>query len=123
MPNYRIPEQQRRFAKRMRSDQTAAETRLWHEIRAGRLNGWKFKRQVPIGRYIVDFVCFEARLIVEVDGPVHDRPENRLHDAGRDADLRREGFRILRFNADIAPGRMLDDIAAALEGPPLPTPG
>ncbi len=104
------------------ANQTALEARLWHEIRAKRLDGWKFRRQVPIKDYVADFVCFEARLIVEVDGPLHKEPENRLRDAERDAVLRREGFRVLRFDSDIALGRMVDDIRRVLKAPPLPTP-
>ena len=59
MPLHRVPEEQRRFAKKLRREQTALEARFWHEIRANRLNGWKFRRQAPIGPYVSDFVCFE----------------------------------------------------------------
>jgi very-short-patch-repair endonuclease len=121
MPKYRVPDEQRDFAKKLRREQTALETRLWHEIRAKRLDDWKFRRQVPIGPYVVDFVCFEARLIVEADGPLHRQAENRMHDARRDAVLQERGFRILRFDADVALGRMVEDIRLALSFPPLPT--
>jgi very-short-patch-repair endonuclease len=121
MPKYRVPDEQRDFAKKLRREQTALETRLWHEIRAKRLDDWKFRRQVPIGPYVVDFVCFEARLIVEVDGPLHRQAENRMRDAKRDAVLKERGFRILRFDADVALGRMVEDIRRALRSPPLPT--
>jgi very-short-patch-repair endonuclease len=96
--------------------------RLWHELRAKRLDGWKFKRQVPIEGYVADFACFEARLIVEVDGPLHQRPEQMLKDAERDAVLRRHRFRILRFDGDAALGRMVADIRAALAEYPSPDP-
>ena len=59
-------------ARRMRTDATDAERLLWREQRAGRLFGSKFKRQQPLGNYIVDFVCFESKLVVEVDGGQHD---------------------------------------------------
>jgi len=121
MPQHRISEQQRALAKRLRRDETALENRLWHEVRASRFEGWKFKRQVPIEQYVADFVCFEARLIVEVDGPLHERTGNRLHDGRRDAALRRQGFRTLRFKADMALGRVLEEIRQALRTPPLPT--
>ncbi len=121
MPKYCVPEEQRDFAKKLRREQTALEARLWHEIRGKRLDDWKFRRQVPIGPYVVDFVCFEARLIVEVDGPLHQQAENRMHDAKRDAALKERGFRILRFDADVALGRMVEDIRSALSAPPLPT--
>jgi very-short-patch-repair endonuclease len=78
----------------MRSDATPAEARLWARLRAGRLEGLKFRRQVPIGNAIVDFVCFERQLVVELDGVQHDWSSR---DAARDAELRRRGFRVLRF--------------------------
>ena len=58
-------------AKRLRTDSTDAERLLWSRLRAHRLLGWKFKRQQPMGRYIVDFVCFDAKLVVELDGGQH----------------------------------------------------
>lgn len=68
MPHRDKPPSHRAFARRMRADATKAENMLWQALRGGRLEGLKFKRQVPIEGYIVDFACFEARLIVEVDG-------------------------------------------------------
>ena len=61
----------RKQAKRLRASQTEAEQRLWYYLRAHRFMGLKFKRQKPLGRYIVDFVCHERRLVVEVDGGQH----------------------------------------------------
>ncbi len=58
-------------ARKLRTNSTDAELRLWQYLRANRLNGHKFKRQQPLGSYIVDFVCFEARLIIEADGAQH----------------------------------------------------
>ncbi len=58
-------------AKRLRTDSTDAERLMWSRLRTHRLLGWKFKRQQPIGGYIVDFVCFDAKLVVEVDGGQH----------------------------------------------------
>ena len=83
----------------MRSLPTDAEAALWSLLRAKRLGGFKFRRQVQIGRYIVDFVCFERRLIIEADGSQHaDSPTDRA----RDAWLQNEGFEILRFwNNDV----------------------
>ena len=83
----------------MRSNATDAERQLWYLLRAHRLHGLKFRRQVPIEGYIVDFVCFEARLIVEADGGQH--AEN-ASDAERDRRLATAGFLTLRFwNTDI----------------------
>ncbi|MGH8121440.1 MAG: endonuclease domain-containing protein [Rudaea sp.] len=81
------------FAKGMRRGPTDAEAALWRKVRAGRLGGFKFKRQHSIGSYIVDFVCFERRLILEVDGGQHERST----DAKRTDWLEEQGFRVLRF--------------------------
>jgi very-short-patch-repair endonuclease len=78
----------------MRADSTKAENMLWQAIRNKQLEGFRFKRQVPIENYIVDFVCFEARLIIEVDGSQHAESER---DKVRDLALSSAGFRILRF--------------------------
>ena len=100
MKSFTPSPQQRRFAKDLRSNQTTIEDHMWRSLRAGRLDGWKFKRQVPMRRYILDFVCFERRLIVEVDGPVHERELQKATDAARDDWLRGEGFSILRVTGD-----------------------
>jgi very-short-patch-repair endonuclease len=122
MPKHRVSDAHRSFAKKLRREQTRLEARVWHELRAERLDGWKFKRQVPIEGYIVDFVCFEARLIVEMDGPLHLRSEQQSKDERRDAVFRDQGFRILRFSDEVALGRVVDGIRRALSSPPLPTP-
>lgn len=111
----------RSLAKRMRGSQTDAERCLWSMLRAKRLAEWKFKRQEQIGDYIVDFVCFRARLIVEADGSQH--AENS-EDQRRDAYLAGQDFRVLRFwNNDILidPEGVGTAILAALETP-LPNP-
>ncbi|UVI38872.1 endonuclease domain-containing protein [Qipengyuania spongiae] len=87
------------LAKRMRHQPTETEARLWSVLRAGRMAGAKFKRQEQIGDFIVDFVCFKARLIIEADGSQHLDSEA---DKARDARLGSQGFRILRFwNNDV----------------------
>ena len=78
----------------MRHGPTPQEDKLWRRLRGRRFAAHKFRRQVPIGAYIVDFVCFEARVIVEVDGAQH---AESPHDRQRDAWLSAEGFRVLRF--------------------------
>jgi very-short-patch-repair endonuclease len=83
------------FAKRMRRTSTEAEARLWWYLRAARLRGLKFRRQQPIGDYIVDFICFERKLIVEVDGSQHVDTIER--DDARTAWLESVGFTVLRF--------------------------
>ena len=108
------------IAKALRKRMTDAERSLWKHLRAHRLQGTKFKRQQPIGCYIVDFVCFEARLVVEVDGGQHQASEA---DQVRDSWLRAQGFKVLRFWNDEAlaqPIVVLERIMSFL--PPLPNP-
>jgi very-short-patch-repair endonuclease len=84
---------------RIRSDMTDAERKLWSILRNRKLSGHKFRRQVPIGPYVADFLCFEARLIVEADGRQH---AEAASDAKRDAWLGEQGFTVIRFwNNDI----------------------
>jgi very-short-patch-repair endonuclease len=82
-------------ARELRNNSTDAERVLWSQFRLWRLDGYKFRRQQPLGRYIVDFVCLEKRVVVEVDGGQH--AEQATLDAERDRWLRREGFVVLRF--------------------------
>ncbi|HEV2530114.1 endonuclease domain-containing protein [Phenylobacterium sp.] len=82
-------------ARRLRRDQTDAEARLWDALRGGRLEGWKWRRQAPVGVFIVDFLCLEAGLGVELDGGVHAERADR--DARRDAYLSQRGLTVLRF--------------------------
>ena len=87
-------------ARELRRNQTDAELRLWGYLRARRLLGAKFRRQVPIGRYIVDFLCKELGLIVEADGGQH--TEQEIYDARRTAWLEAQGYTVIRFwNVDI----------------------
>jgi very-short-patch-repair endonuclease len=88
---------QREFSRALRNQATDAERCLWHFLRAQNLRGRKFRRQAVIGAYIVDFVCFTDKLIVELDGPQHLDPEAVEHDRGRTAWLATRGFHILRF--------------------------
>jgi very-short-patch-repair endonuclease len=81
-------------SRRLRLQMTWGEKELWRALRKLKLN---VRRQAPIGRYIADFACHEARLVIEIDGGWHDLPEAQLHDAIRDAWLRSQGYRILRF--------------------------
>jgi very-short-patch-repair endonuclease len=114
---------QRTCAKSLRSGMTDAEHRLWSALRAHRLNGLSFRRQALIGRFIVDFVCHERGLIIEIDGGQH--AEN-ARDVERDRWLDAKGYRVLRFwNHDVLRNRngVLEVIAAAAaEATPLPNP-
>ncbi|MBI4840274.1 MAG: endonuclease domain-containing protein [candidate division NC10 bacterium] len=82
-------------ARALRSNPTDAERALWKHLRLRQLEGEKFRRQQPLGRYVVDFVCLEKRLIVELDGGQH--AEQVARDTERTAWLERQGFRVLRF--------------------------
>jgi very-short-patch-repair endonuclease len=82
-------------ARRLRRDQTDTEARLWEVLRAGRLEDWKWRRQATVGPFIVDFLCIEAALVVELDGGIHaDQVE---YDVRREAYLQRHGLTVLRF--------------------------
>jgi len=91
--------QLRQYARDLRKNSTDAERRLWFFLRANRL-GFKFKRQVPIKRFIVDFLCHEKRLIIELDGGQHQT--NQVYDSQRTIELNQCGFQVLRFwNNDV----------------------
>jgi very-short-patch-repair endonuclease len=84
----------------LRRNSTDAERKLWHHLRAKRLSGLKFKRQEPIGNYIVDFVCHERKVIIELDGGQH--AELAVRDMVRESWLQSRGFRTLRiWNSDV----------------------
>src|SRR5216684_1962760 len=113
-------------ARQLRSNPTEAERRLWAKLRLKQVGGHRFRRQVPVGPYIVDFVCLTRRLIIEVDGGQHgDRAEQ---DRARTAWLERQGFRVRRFWNDEVLGNIEgvhDVIVAHLASgtpPPRPSP-
>jgi very-short-patch-repair endonuclease len=84
------------FAKKLRRGMTEPERKLWWGLRGRQLEGFKFRRQVPLGPYVADFCCLEAKLIVEVDGGQHAEAK-REHDEKRTAWLATQGYRVLRF--------------------------
>ena len=79
----------------LRKNLTEAEQTLWRHLRLRQIGGYKFRRQQPIGRYVVDFICFEKRLIIEVDGGQHS--EHVVYDSKRNTWLEKQGFSVLRF--------------------------
>ena len=100
LPHSKVPPHLRRNARRMRSTMTEAELKLWNELRAHRLMGLGFRRQVPIDRYIADFACPKHKLIVEVDGSQH--AQNLTADQARTAYLEQQGWQVVRFwNDDV----------------------
>ncbi|ESZ67884.1 endonuclease domain-containing protein [Mesorhizobium sp. M0761] len=122
-----VPSRQRKNAKSMRRVMTDAELKLWNELRAHRLMGMSFRRQVPIGPYIVDFACSAHHLVVEVDGSQHADVEDAERDKARSAQLSASGWTILRFwNDDVI--RDIDNVCqhivieAGLAGADVPAP-
>ena len=96
-------------ARRMRRQPTEAEARLWQFLKGKKLMGLRFRRQHPIGRFIADFYCADAGLVIEVDGPGH--TVTRTEDAARDEFLGTQGLRVLRLSND----EVLHEVNAALE--------
>ncbi len=97
-----VPAQRRANAKRMRKALTDAELKLWNELRAHRLMGLGFRRQVPVAGFIVDFACPQHRLIVEIDGSQHAREPNADYDEARTHRLEADDWTVLRFwNDDV----------------------
>lgn len=84
-------------ARDMRKNPTSAEERLWSRLRRKQVAGLRFRRQAPIGQFIIDFYCPEARLVIEVDGSIHDEPEVAERDEKRQAYLESLDLRVLRF--------------------------
>ena len=108
MPHSIVTRQHRQRAKSLRRRMTRAETLLWRYVKAGDLDGLSFRRQTPIGSYIVDFACHTTRLIVEIDGETHDFEERQRRDAARDQWLASRGYVVLRFSNN--------DLLSSLEG-------
>jgi 5-methyltetrahydrofolate--homocysteine methyltransferase len=121
---------QREFARALRNQPTDAERRLWHFLRAQKLQGRKFRHQAAIGPYLVDFVCFADKFIVELDGPQHLGPEAVEHDKQRTNWLATRGFRVARFrNQELdeniravvdAIGRAIDELEPRAQNSPSP---
>lgn len=85
------------FARNLRRGQTDVERKLWYALRNRQFHGYKFRRQQPIGPYIVDFVCFESHLVVELDGDQHGSDDVIAYDQARTRFLEKDGFQVLRF--------------------------
>src|SRR5450631_1116046 len=97
MPHAVVSDQQRGRAKQLRRTMTRAETLLWRYLKADRIDGLGFRRQVPIRNYIADFVCMSAKIVVELDGESHDFEDRLQADQSRDGFFVSEGFPVLRF--------------------------
>ena len=111
------PQASTRRARQLRQQQTEAERRLWWHLRARQLAGVKFRRQQPIGRFVVDFCALDPKLVIELDGGQH--IEGAAQDEQRRAYLQRCGYRVLRFwNDEVLQHTepILETIAHAIEG-------
>ena len=105
-------------ARHMRKNPTPAEAILWARLRKRQVKGFQFRRQHPIVRFIVDFYCAEAKLVVEVDGSVHDQPWHEEYDVERQQFFEKLGLRVLRFtNAQVVAETeaVIDAISEALD--------
>jgi len=111
MPHAVVSKQQHGRAKQLRRVMTRAETLVWGYVKAGRIDGLGFRRQVPIKNYIADCVCFSANLIIELDGESHDFEERQKADQSRDAFFESEGLQVLRF----ANEQVLSNLEAVVE--------
>ena len=119
MPHSNIDAKTRTQAKKLRTELTKAEARMWNMLRDFRARGARFRRETPIGPCIADFAWLSARIVVEVDGDSHETAIGRKHDSQRDRFLRGEGFTVLRFdNAQIIDGP--DYVFLAIEHAILP---
>jgi very-short-patch-repair endonuclease len=113
----------RRRARQLRKNATDAERLLWQKLRLWQVDGFKFRRQQPVGQYIVDYVCLEKRLVIEVDGGQH--AENTNYDTQRDDWLRDQGFVVLRFwNHDVLKNidGVMEQIIESLKSTPFLNP-
>jgi very-short-patch-repair endonuclease len=111
----------KKAARSLRAQMTDAERKLWFALKGRRFDAFKFRRQVPIGLYIADFLCYESRLVVEVDGGQH---AESARDVARDAWLARNAFRVVRYwNNDVLQNLegVLTDLAAVLNTTPHPS--
>jgi very-short-patch-repair endonuclease len=106
------------FATHLREEATDAERKLWSVLRSAQVAGLRFRRQQPIGPYVVDFCCSSAKLIIELDCDQHGADHNALYDEARSDWLMRRGYRVLRFpNADVFKKQqfIIDSIVHVLE--------
>jgi very-short-patch-repair endonuclease len=92
-----VPHKLTAIARKLRKGATDAERRFWYGVRRQQIGGFKFRRQVVLEDFIVDFACLEARLVIEVDGATHSTDPELARDAARSTALRAQGYDILRF--------------------------
>jgi very-short-patch-repair endonuclease len=101
-------------ASALRKNMTEAEKMLWSKLNKRQVNGLRFRRQHPIGKFIVDFYCHEKLLVIELEGAIHQKEEVKEHDEGREYELKKKGLNVLRFtNAEVMSDatKVIDSIA------------
>jgi very-short-patch-repair endonuclease len=123
MPHAVVSELQRGRAKQLRRTMTRAETLLWRYIKANRIDGLGFRRQVPLQNYIADFVCFAAKVVIELDGESHDFVERQNADRDRDAFFAEQGFQVLRFTNEQVMSNLEDVVEAIRQAIAYRAPG
>jgi very-short-patch-repair endonuclease len=89
-------------ARILRKEPTVADAALWEILRAHRLENWGFRRQAAVAGYVADFVCHDPKLVVEVDGPIHDRAEQAAFDKKRDEEMESAGYAVIRLDERLA---------------------
>ena len=126
MPNKKTTPQRaelkREFAKHLRENTTDAERRLWRVLRLKQVGGMRFRRQQPLGPFVVDFFCSAAKLIIELDGDQHGTDEAAAYDAHRTRWLEERGYKVLRFaNGEVLEAHVIETIWHEVESRlPLP---
>jgi very-short-patch-repair endonuclease len=105
------PEYVKEISRGLRKNQTEAEERLWQRLRGSRFEGFKFRRQYCLGRYIADFYCSKARLVIEIDGKIHEEAAINEYDKVRDKELFARGVKVLRFTNE----QIMNEIKAVLD--------
>ena len=98
-------------AEELRSKMTLAEEKLWTELSKKQLDGHKFRRQHPLHLFIADFYCHQRKLVIEIDGGVHEIPEQKEYDVGRSEELTRFGIKVIRFTNE----EVLNNLQSVLE--------
>jgi very-short-patch-repair endonuclease len=98
------------LSREFRRNQTTAESELWKRLRSNSLSGIKFRRQYAIGRYIADFYCSKANLVIEIDGKIHETIDKKEYDLIRESEIRARNIRILRFTNE----QIMNDIKVVL---------
>ncbi len=104
-------------ARELRKRMTPAEKVLWEKLKGKQFNGLKFRRQHPIAKYIVDFYCHSQKLVIELDGSIHDIEDQKEYDSGREFELQELGLKVLRFkNEEVIqfPEKVLSKILESL---------